>query len=433
MPRLFLSLVVLGCLVIPAKLNADDAKDYFNRGLTWEEKGEYDKAIGDYTEALRLSDPNDTTNMASTYNNRGLTWEKKGEYDKAIADCNRALTINPNNADTYNCRGVAWSHKGDYDKAIADFSQALAINRNDKNARCNRGIMWNDKGEYDKAFADFNQALAVNPNDARAYGIIAWLQATCPEERYRDGRKAVENANKAYQLSGGKDLGKIDALAAAYAEDGDFDAATKWGAKAIALAADETIKQGLLRSRLELYKHKKPYREVPKLARDHFNRGSEWLALGEYDKAIAHYDHAIRLDPNHADAYVARGLAYNGKGEYNEAIADCNEALRIDPKFAATYNSLAWLQATCADEKYRDGKNAVINAKQAYELTEGNNWGCIDTLAAAYAESGEFEKAKEWEAKAIKMATAEKVKEEYRSRLELYKQGKRYREELKKK
>jgi len=91
------------------------------------------------------------------------------------------------------------------------------------------------------------------------------------------------------------------------------------------------------------------------------------------------------------------------------------------------------LQATCPDQRYRDGKNAVLKATQAYQLTDGKSWGHLDTLAAAYAESGDFEKAKELEAKAIEMVADEKDKQACRSRLELYKQGKPYREEVKKK
>ena len=55
--------------------------------------------------------------------------------------------------------------------------------------------------------------------------------------------------------------------------------------------------------------------------------------------------------------------------------------------------------ATCPDDKYRDGKKAVENASKAYQLDDGKHWHCLGTLAAAYAESGDFEKAKEWEAK----------------------------------
>jgi tetratricopeptide (TPR) repeat protein len=101
-------------------------------------------------------------------------------------------------------------------------------------------------------------------------------------------------------------------------------------------------------------------------------------------------------------------------------------------------NNLGWLLATCPDERYRDGKQALENAGKACQLVGGKNWHYIDTLAAAYAESGNFQKAKEWHAKAIELAATDKTvtdkdKKEMRDRLELYTQGKPYREEAKKK
>src|SRR5262249_16872602 len=120
-------------------------------------------------------------------------------------------------------------------------------------------------GEYDKALADFNQALRIKPNDARACNNLAYLQATCPDSRYRDGQAAFRNANKAYQLSGGKEWDIVDTLAAAYAESGDSEKAREWQGKAIDLAGNsksagkEEIEEA--RSALELYKQGKPYRE----------------------------------------------------------------------------------------------------------------------------------------------------------------------------
>ncbi len=124
------------------------------------------------------------------------------------------------------------------------------------------GDAWRERGEYGKALAEYNQALRLDPNNAAAMYDIARLEATCPDEKYRDGRKAFENANKAYQLSGGEDWGRTDTLAAVYAECGDFDKARAWEAKAIAMAPDEKSKE-ISRSRLELYKQGKPYREGP--------------------------------------------------------------------------------------------------------------------------------------------------------------------------
>jgi tetratricopeptide (TPR) repeat protein len=106
--------------------------------------------------------------------------------------------------------------------------------------------------------------------------------------------------------------------------------------------------------------------------------------------------------------------------------------MRLQPENAKYYNNLAWALATCPDSKYRNGKEAVGNAKKACELDGEKTWQFLGTLAAAYAECGDFEKACETEGKAIDLAD-EKDKAECRSHLELYKQGKPFHEEGKKK
>ena len=122
-----------------------DADAYVNRGIAWDNKGEYDKAIADYNLALAIN-----PQFALAYNNRGLAWYKKGEYDKAIADFNEVERfLDPsdaaNIAATYNSRGLTWYGKGEYDKAIADFKQALAINPEFALAYNNRGLAWQQK------------------------------------------------------------------------------------------------------------------------------------------------------------------------------------------------------------------------------------------------------------------------------------------------
>ena len=158
------------------------------------------------------------------------------------------------------------------------------------------------------------------------------------------------------------------------------------------------------------------------------NRGNARRAKQEYDKAIADYNEAIRLDPTYALTYENRGIAWHAKQEYDKAVADYNEVIRLDPKHADAYNSLAWLWATCPNEKFRDGKRAVEVGIHACELSEWKEAYNLGTLAAAYAEVGDFAKAVEWQEKANKLFTEAEAKNKGEQRLKLYKEKKPYRD-----
>lgn len=123
------------------------------------------------------------------------------------------------------------------------------------------------------------------------------------------------------------------------------------------------------------------------------NRGNTWRAKQKYDKALADYDQALRLDPNYADAYCNRGYAWDKKKDYAKAIADYDRAKKLDPNLADAYNAPAWIMATCADASHRDGVQAVKLATKACELAGWRDANYLDTLAAAHAESGDFESA----------------------------------------
>ncbi len=157
-------------------------------------------------------------------------------------------------------------------------------------------------------------------------------------------------------------------------------------------------------------------------------RGLAWREKKEYDKALADYDEAIRLEPQNAFAFYARSSAWAGKKEYAKADADLAQASRLAPENPLTYNGRAWTWATCPDAKYRDGKKAVEAATKACELTDWTDGGLIDTLAAAYAEVGDFAAAINWQTKALELETDAKNKEEYVTRLKLYRDKKPYRD-----
>ena len=161
-------------------------------------------------------------------------------------------------------------------------------------------------------------------------------------------------------------------------------------------------------------------------------RGHAWGELGELDNAIKDFTEAIRIDPRFGKAYANRGKAWKDKGELDDAIQDYTEAIRLDPKNAAFYNASAWLSATCPDEHIRDGKKAVANATTACKLSLWKNGNNIDTLAAAYAEAGDFPNAIKCEERAIALTNDEKTKSKRGTHLDLFKAGKPFREEPKK-
>lgn len=108
-------------------------------------------------------------------------------------------------------------------------------------------------------------AIRHNTTDVEVHNGLVWLQATCPVAHYRDGKKAVESATRACELTKWQEHGCLDTLAASYAEAGDFDTAVKWQKSALELLPkdDEQIRKDY-HMRLELYQAKKPYREEPR-------------------------------------------------------------------------------------------------------------------------------------------------------------------------
>jgi tetratricopeptide (TPR) repeat protein len=214
-----------------------------------------------------LADPAITADDASDHVNRGVQLFDNGDDAKAIAEFDQAIQLKPDCLRAYMIRGMAFTRNGKYDKAIADFSNAIPLKPDDDGPYYNRAIAREGKREYDKATADYNEALRLWPNHAYVYRLLAWLQATCPDERYRDGKNAIVNADKANQFGGDGNWGYIDTLAAAYAENAQFDKAVECQKKAIELAAkdkDADKDKGILRSRLDLYKQGRPCREDPK-------------------------------------------------------------------------------------------------------------------------------------------------------------------------
>jgi tetratricopeptide (TPR) repeat protein len=161
----------------------------------------------------------------------------------------------------------------------------------------------------------------------------------------------------------------------------------------------------------------------------YFNRGLTFGQMKENDKAIADFSAAIRLDPHFEIAYSNRAVAHRRNKAYDKAINDFGEAIRLDPKSRHALNGLAWLLATCPDPMYRNGKRAVSLATKACELSEWKTPTAIGTLSAAYAETGDFERAIRYQKQALSFPVYEmEYGEGARQRLKLYESRQAYRD-----
>jgi Flp pilus assembly protein TadD len=154
--------------------------------------------------------------------------------------------------------GTILRESGEPQAAVIEFCRTIAIAPQSYGAYVNRGLAYQDLGKWEQALGDFQTAAQLNPENPVPWNNLAWLKATCPDERYRNGGEALSHAQKAHQLTG-ENFATLSTLAAAHAEAGDFAAAIQWQEKSISLAPQKI--QASLQEKLELYKSNMPLRE----------------------------------------------------------------------------------------------------------------------------------------------------------------------------
>ena len=142
----------------------ESAYTQFYKGLTCQNRGWYDKAVGHYTEALALK-----PDLHEAYNNRGNAYFQKGDFDNAIKNLTTAIERNPDFATAYYNRGTAYLEKGELDNAIKDFTKTIELKPDFVTAYNNRGNAYRQTGELDNAINDFTTAIERKPDFADAY------------------------------------------------------------------------------------------------------------------------------------------------------------------------------------------------------------------------------------------------------------------------
>jgi tetratricopeptide (TPR) repeat protein len=133
--------------------------------------------------------------LAALHNNRGWAFYGMGSLDRAIADYTEAIRINPN-AEALTNRGIARYDKRDYDRALADTDEAIKLDPNFYFARSIRGLVWHAKGDFNNAIADYTEAIRLDPKDYGARLNRCWTRAAFN----RDLEQALADCNEGLRL-----------------------------------------------------------------------------------------------------------------------------------------------------------------------------------------------------------------------------------------
>jgi tetratricopeptide (TPR) repeat protein len=248
-------------------VTSDNDVAHNNLGYLCEDRDELDKAISHFETALRIrsgkQDPHYDVGSAFMQMNLANALARKGQSDEAIVHLEKAIKLQPYYADAYYNRGSVLFAKGSIDEAIADWEKTLQIQPSYADAHTALGNALLRKGSLREAITHYEQALVLAPEDPHCRNNIAWVLATSSDASIRDGAKAIDLADVAVALSGGREPRFLRTLAAAYAESGRFSEALAAAQQAAAIARmqGKTDLTNRLNKDLMLYRGHLPLRE----------------------------------------------------------------------------------------------------------------------------------------------------------------------------
>jgi tetratricopeptide (TPR) repeat protein len=252
-----------------------------------------------------------------------------------------------------------------------------------------RGYQYSREAEWESAVENYTKAIALSPTNTGLY--CSRGAAYYAEKDYDD---AFRDFNKAVQLQPTNSLA-LEYRGAVYVMRTNYNAAIGDFSAVIRL-------------------HHNP-------GWNHYRRGATYARQHDWTNALYDYSRAIHFIPTNAMFYNSAAYAHWHVNEPAAALENFNHALRLKPDEPEYLNNLAWFLAVCPDAKYRDGLSAVGLADKACRLTDWRRRNCVDTLAAAYAETGDFTEAVKYEKQALRMdATTDNEDSEEQERLRLY-------------
>lgn len=232
---------------------------WHNRGCCHMRLSRFAEAVSDLDESLRRN-----PGYGESYSFRGSSLIGLERYDEALSDFARAEELGAGANFIHTRRGILHLIRKDWSAALADFDAAARDDPRNALHDNNRGFALFRLGRFEEAVVALERAIRMEPEFVHPYKNLAWLKATCPDERFRDAEAALRNIRRAIELGGDGD-GKggeilFPILAAAHAEAGDFEEAVRVAERGVCAQPDEELR-AQAEHQLSCYRAREPYRE----------------------------------------------------------------------------------------------------------------------------------------------------------------------------
>jgi tetratricopeptide (TPR) repeat protein len=228
------------------------------RSYLYHEMNLFDQALADVKKVLEIRPQFDQARRFQI-----ALLAQQGDLDKTLAELKRFHEEQPDDPELTLQLAILYSMKKESSKAIELYTKLIEADPKNSAALEGRAGVLLGTGKQADAIADFDKALAISPDESDMLNNLAWVLSTSPDDKLRDGKRAIKLATKACELTDYQQAHILSTLAAAYAETGDFEQAVKYSTKAVDLvkkSKDPEIQEALQKE-LDSYKAKKPWRE----------------------------------------------------------------------------------------------------------------------------------------------------------------------------
>lgn len=375
------------------ELVPEQPESQFLLGRLYGHLGRPEKAVATLDVAVRLAESDPAAKSKALMIRAGLQEDPAARQ----ADFDAAAELTPKDAEVLQFRGMHYLTQNNIELAIQDFNAAIELEPDDPATYEARGMAQTAAEKLDDAMASFSKAIELEPNSPSALVQRSRLRAV-----KGDFRAALVDVETAMKLR----PGSVQAILL----------------HASLLGSTGKVEQALA----ELNVLRQVIPDSPEVL---LQLGMLYQAAKQPENALEAYGQLIALDPSNAAALRGRADAYLNQGLHAEAVAGYEEAVEAEPENAGALNNLAWVLATSPDDELRDGQRAIELATQACEVTEYKQAHIISTLAAGYAEAGDFDNAVTWSQKAVDLG-GEQTQSQLEQELESYKQKKPWREAM---